>query len=35
MPVDYVAMGRRIRRKRQEMGLTQGEFASRLNISVS
>ena len=35
MPVDYVAMGRRIRRKRQEMGLTQGELASRLNISLS
>ena len=35
MPVDYEAMGRRIRRKRQEMGLTQIQFAKRINLSSS
>ena len=33
--IDYAAMGRRIRRKRQEKGFTQIEFAQRINLSPS
>ena len=33
--IDYEAMGRRIRRKRQEKGYTQQEFAAILNLSPS
>lgn len=32
---DYEAMGRRIRRKRQEKGLTQGQFAAKVGLSPS
>ena len=35
MTIDYAAMGRRIRRKRQEKGFTQIEFAQRINLSPS
>lgn len=35
MILDYEGMGRRIRRKRQEMGMTQTEFANKINISPS
>lgn len=35
MIIDYEAMGRRIRRKRQEKGLTQVEFAKKINLSAS
>lgn len=35
MIIDYEAMGRRIRRKRQEKGLTQVELAKKLNLSPS
>lgn len=35
MIIDYEAMGRRIRRKRQEKGMTQLEFAKEINISPS
>ena len=35
MIIDYEAMGRRIRRRRQEKGLTQRQLAGRINISVS
>ena len=33
--IDYEAMGRRIRRKRQEKSLTQHEFAAKINLSPS
>ena len=33
--MDYEAMGRRIRRKRQEKGLTQQQFSAKLNLSTS
>lgn len=33
--IDYEAMGRRIRRKRQEKGLTQLELAKKINLSPS
>jgi len=33
--MDYEALGRRIRRKRQEKGLTQQQIASKLNLSPS
>lgn len=35
MIIDYEAMGRRIRRKRQEKGLTQVKMAKRVNLSPS
>jgi len=35
MIVDYEAMGRRIRRKRQEKGLTQLQISKMLNLSLS
>ena len=35
MIVDYEAMGRRIRRKRQEKGLTQQQISKMLNLSLS
>lgn len=31
--VDYVAMGKRIRKYRERIGLTQGELASRVGLS--
>lgn len=33
--IDFEAMGRRIRRKRQEKGLTQAEMSKRVNLSCS
>ena len=33
--IDYEAMGRRIRRKRQETGMTQQEMAAKINVSPS
>lgn len=33
--IDYEAMGRRIRRKRQEKGLTQAKMAKKVNLSCS
>ena len=33
--VDYVAMGERIKARRQEMGLTQGELAKLVHVSGS
>ena len=35
MIIDYEAMGRRIRRRRQEKGYTQRALAERVNLSVS
>ena len=35
MIIDYEAMGRRIRRKRQEKGLTQVQLAKKVNLSPS
>lgn len=35
MIIDYEAMGRRIRRRRQEKGYTQRELAEHVNLSVS
>lgn len=35
MIINYEALGRRIRRKRQEKGLTQKDMAKRVNLSVS
>ena len=32
---DYEALGRRIRRKRQEKGLTQQQISAKLNLSTS
>ena len=31
--VDYIAMGKRIRKYREQLGLTQGELASRVGLS--
>ena len=31
--VDYIAMGKRIRNYREQLGLTQGELASRVGLS--
>lgn len=33
--MDYVSMGRRIRRARKSLGLTQNELANRLGITTS
>ena len=33
--VDYVAMGERIKARRQELGLTQGELAKLIHVSGS